>query len=259
MSQKAVDAGASEQTAADQIRVRVNTLKNNINSTKRNMELSKNSLKVLLDVPAETNLVLTSSMDDLLSAEAILKLLGQEFNINNNFNYQLLEMNTKIADKNVKMAAVAYVPTVSAYYQYTYRHDIGEGGFNMTPPHTAGVTLSMPLFTSGKNGAAIKEKQLAREAARNTFEETKDNLGIQYQQLRFNLQNAYETYLNEKDNIDVTQRVFASTTNKYQWGTASNLELTNASNDLINAQSSYVQAVLTLVNAQVELEKFLNN
>jgi len=57
----------------------------------------------------------------------------------------------------------------------------------------------------------------------------------------------------------VAKRVFASTTNKYQWGTASNMELTSASNDLISAQSSYVQAVLTLVNAQVELEKFLNN
>jgi outer membrane protein TolC len=37
------------------------------------------------------------------------------------------------------------------------------------------------------------------------------------------------------------------------------MELTNASNDLINAQSSYVQAILSLVNAQVGLEKFLNN
>ena len=259
MTQQTVDVGAAEQTTADQLRVRVNTLKNSINSSKRNLELSKNSLKVLLDVPVETELVLTNTMDDLLSAEAILNLLGKDFNIENNYNYQLLEMNTELAKKNVTMAAVAYVPVVSAYYQYTYRKDIGEGGFNMTPPHTAGISLSMPLFTSGKNGASIKEKQLAYKAAQNTLAETKDNLGIQYQQLRFNLQNAYETYTNEKDNIDVTQRVFASTTNKYQWGTASNLELTNASNDLINAQSSYVQAVLSLVNAQVELEKFLNN
>ena len=65
--------------------------------------------------------------------------------------------------------------------------------------------------------------------------------------------------MNEKDNIDVAQRVFASATNKYKYGASSNLELTNASNDLINAQSTYVQAVLSLVNAQVELEKFLNN
>ena len=73
------------------------------------------------------------------------------------------------------------------------------------------------------------------------------------------LQNAYETYVNEKDNIEVSQRVFHSAANKYKYGASSNMELTNASNDLINAQSSYVQAILSLVNAQVELEKFLNN
>ena len=58
--------------------------------------------------------------------------------------------------------------------------------------------------------------------------------------------------------MDVTQRIFLSTTKKYNQGVASNLELVNASNDLISAQSTYVQAVLSLVNAQVELEKFLN-
>ena len=89
--------------------------------------------------------------------------------------------------------------------------------------------------------------------------ETTDNLGIQNQQLRFNLQNAYETYMVEKENMDVTQRVFQSTTNKYNYGATSNLELVNASNDVISAQSTYVQAVLTLVNAEADLEKFLNN
>ena len=51
MTQNAVNVGAAEQTSADQIRVRVNTLKNNINAQKRNVELATNSLKVLLDVP----------------------------------------------------------------------------------------------------------------------------------------------------------------------------------------------------------------
>ena len=102
------------------------------------------------------------------------------------------------------------------------------------------------------------EKKIALEEARNTFEETADNLGIQNEQLRYNLQNAYETYTNEQENMGVTQRVFDNTSLKFQQGVASNLDLVNASNDLITAQSTYVQAVLTLVNAEVELEKFLN-
>ena len=259
ITQKTVDAGAAEQTTADQIKVRVNTIRNNINSTLRNTELALNSLRVLLAVPAGTELTLTERLEDCLSAEVVLNLLGEEFNINNNLDYQLLKKSTELAEKNVHMAAWAYGPTLTAAYNFTNQQYYGEGGMRMTPPNLVQLTVRMPLWSSGKRAAGVVEKKIALEEARNTLAETTDNLGILYQQLRFNLQNAYETYLNENENIGVTQRVFQSTTNKFQWGAASNLELTNASNDLISAQSTYVQAVLALVNAEVELSQFLNN
>ena len=259
MTQRSVDVGAAEQTTADLIKVRVNTLKNNINSNLRSTQLALNALKVLLDVPAETELILTSTLDDFLSAEAVLALLGNDFMLENNLNYQLLEKNVELAEKNVHMAGWAYGPTVALAYQYSKKDYFGEkSGFNMTPPNAVSLNLSMPLWSSGKRAAGVVEKKIALEEARNTFAETANNLGIQNEQLRYNLQNGYETYINEKDNMAVTQRVFESTTNKFNQGAASNLDLVNASNDLITAQSSYVQAVLTLVNAQVELEKFLN-
>ena len=259
MTQRSVDVGAAEQTTADLIKVRVNTLKNNINANLRSTQLALNALKVLLDVPAETELVLTSTLEDFLSAEAVLKLLGYDFALENNLNYQLLEKNVELAKKNVHMAGWAYGPTVALAYQYSKKDYFGEKeGFNMTPPNAVSLNISMPLWSSGKRAAGVVEKKIALEEARNTFAETANNLGIQNEQLRYNLQNGYETYMNEKDNMEVTQRVFESTTNKFNQGAASNLDLVNASNDLITAQSSYVQAVLTLVNAQVELEKFLN-
>ena len=259
MTQRSVDVGVAEQTTADQIQVRVNTLKNNINANKRSTQLAINALKVLLNVPVETELTLTSKLDDMLSAEAILQLLGKDFVLENNLSYQTLAKNVELAKTNVHMAGWAYGPTVAIGYQYSEKSYFGKSeGLNMTPPNALSVSVSMPLWSSGKRAAGVVEKKIALEEARNTFAETTDNLGIQNEQLRYNVQNGYETYLTEKDNMDVTQRIFESTTKKFNQGVASNLELVNASNDLITAQSTYVQAVLSLVNAQVELEKFLN-
>ncbi len=258
MTQNAVNVGAAEQTTADQIRVRVNTLKNSINTQKRNIELATNSLKVLLDVPVETELVLTEDIDDVLSPERVINLLAENFNIENNLNYQLLKKQTELARRNVHMAGWAYGPTVSLAYNYTNQQYYGEGGMRMTPPNVIQVSVKMPLWSSGKRAAGVIEKKIAYEEAKNTLSETTDNLAIQYRQLCFNLTNAYETYTNEKDNIEVARRVFASATEKYKYGASSNMELTNASNDLINAQSSYVQAMLNLVSAQADLEEFLN-
>ncbi len=259
MTQNAVNVGAAEQTAADQIRVRVNTLKNSINVQKRNIELATNSLKVLLDVPVETEVTLTESIDEVLSPERVLNLLSQNFAIENNLNYQLLSKQVELAKRNVHMAGWAYGPTLALAYNYTNQKYYGEGGMRMTPPNVVQVSVKMPLWSSGKRAAGVVEKKIALEEAKNNLSETTDNLEIQYRQLCFNLSNAYETFMNEKENIEVTQRVFRSTTEKYKWGAASNLELTNASNDLINAQSTYVQAMLSLVQAQAELEEFLNN
>ena len=258
-TQKAVDAGAAEQTKADQIRVRVNALKNNINAQQRAIELATNSLKVLLDVPAETQLVLEESLDAVLSPEYVLQLLSENFAIENNLTYQMTKKQVELAKRNVHMAGWAYGPTLSLAYNLTDQHYYGDGGMRMTPPNVVQISVRMPLWSSGKRAAGVVEKKIALEEAKNTLSETTDNLAIQYRQLCFNLTNAYETYLNEKENIEVSQRVFASATNKYRYGASSNLELTNASNDLITAQSNYVQSILSLVNAQVELEEFLNN
>ena len=259
MTQRSVDVGAAEQTSADQIQVRVNTIKDNINSQKRNVSLALASLKVLLDVPAETEISLTTRLEELLTSDAVMQLLGEEYLKEKNLNYQLLQKNVELAEKNVHMAGWAYGPTVSLAYNYTNQQYYGEGGMRMTPPHLVQLSVRMPLWSSGKRAAGVVDKKIALEAARNTLAETTDNLDIQYQQLRYELQNAYESYLTQKTNLDVTRRVFESTTNKFNYGRNSNLELVNASNDVITAQSTYVQAVLTLVQANVELEKFLNN
>ncbi len=255
----AVEAGATEPITAEQIRVRVNNMKNSINAQQRSIELATNSLKVLLDVPVETELKLTEDLDKVLSPESVLNLLAENFAIENNLNYQLLQKQVELAKKNVHMAGWAYGPTVSLAYNYTNQQYYGEGGMRMTPPNVIQVSVRMPLWSSGKRAAGVVEKKIALEEAKNTLSETKDNLAIQYRQLCYNLTNAYETYINEKENINVAQRVFASATNKYKYGASSNMELTNASNDLISAESAYVQAILSLVNAQVELDKFLNN
>lgn len=258
-TKKMVEVGAAEQTQYDQMLVRVNAMKNNVKQNERNVELAYNTLRVLLGVPAETELVLTSNPNPESMSEKIVSLIAEPFVIENNYNYQLLQKNVELAKKNKAMAGWAYGPTIGASYQYQYRHNLSDGGLNMTPPNMVAVSVSLPIWSSGKRAAGVHEKKIALMEAQNTFEETTANLGIKHRQLCNNLQNAYAIFLNEKENLEVTNRVMNNVLNKYSWGSASLLELTNAGNDVISAQSTYVQASLTLIQNFVELEKFLHN
>lgn len=254
-----VKVGAAEQTTADQIKVQVSSMRSAINSTKRSLEMIYNALALQLATGADVKLVLTDELDKLLNVEEALNLLASDFNLSNNYSYQLAEQNVKMAKQNVIMAGMAYVPTLSAFYQYTAPNKYFSGDAAMEQSMgVVGLQLSIPLWSSGKRAAGITEKKLVRQATENSLADARDALMVQHKQLRYNLSSAYEDFDTQKLNIDVSQRVFESTSNKFEYGHASSLELTNASMTLLTAQSDYVQAILNLVNAQIELKKLLN-
>ena len=258
-TQNAVDVGAAEQTDADKLMVQVLSLRTSISSTNRSLEMLENSMRLQLGCGVNTKLVLTQTVDDILNPEAILALQNESFNIENNYDYQLLKQNSELLKKQIDLKIMGYVPTLSAYYQYSGRTYFGQReGFNMTPPNLVGLTLNIPIWSSGKTWSDVKQAKITYDEFQNTIDNTRDALLVQERQLRYNVTSNYETYEAQKLNLEVTERVFTNVSNKFEQGMASSLELTTASSDIISAQSSYISAVLNLVNAQIEFEQLLN-
>ena len=259
MQSKAVEVGAAEQVDADQIKVQVVSLKNSVNNVERQVEILYNSLRLLLGVGVDTEITLTQTLDDVVNPETIMALLGNDLTLADNYDYQLAEKQVQLAEKQKQLAAMAYTPTLSAYYQYAALTYFGqEEGFNMTPPNTVGVSLSVPIFSSGNRYAAVKEKRHALDAANLSLADTKDQLEVSDRQYRYNLSTSYEDYQVQKENMEVVQRVFDNIANKYKYGYSSSLDLTNASTNLISAQSSYVSSLTQMITAYVNLKNLLN-
>ena len=257
-SQQSVDVGAAEQVSADQLMVQVASAQTAISSAENSLEMVYNSLRIQLDLDSSVQIELTDSLDDLLDIDAALAMMNQQFNLDNNYNYQLLKKNVELAKKQISLNRWSLAPTVSLAYQYSAKHNFGEG-MDMTPPNTMNIMVNVPLFSSLSNAKKIKSAQLSYQKQLNTLAETENSLEVQYRQLCYNLQNAHERYLNQKQAVEVNKRVFDNIARKYEQGYSSALEMTNTSTTLINSQSSYVQAVLEFVNAEIELDKLLNN
>lgn len=258
-SQAAVNVGAAEQVDADKLQVQVATLKSSINSTKRSLQVLKNSLLLQLGADANAELELTTAMDEILSVDAAARLMQEPFRIENNYDYQLLAKNEELSRRQVNMAWMDFLPTVAVFYQYSAKTYFGkDAGMNMTPPNMLGASVSLPIFTSGTRLANIKSARIALQETQNSRRQAEDGLRLQYNQLRYDLASALENYDIQSKNMEVTQRVFASLSEKYKYGRASSLELTQASTDIISAQSNYIQAVMNVISAQVALENLLN-
>ena len=258
-SQKSVEAGVAEQVDADQIMVQVATLETSINEARRGLEMVYNSMRLQMNIGFDKEIVLTQTLDELMDVEHSLDLLYDDFILENNFSYQLALKSTDLYRQQKNLAGWAYGPTLSAFYQYTGRKYFSdEMTMNMTPPNMVGLTLSIPIFSSGRNFTSFQKAKLEYQKQLNTLESTEMALKIQHRQLKYNLSSAYERYQTQLKNVEVSQKVFDNIGKKYEFGHASSLDVTNSATTLITAQSTYVQAALDYVTAQIELEKLLN-
>lgn len=259
MTENSVKVGAAEQIDADQLSVQVASMESAINTTDRSIEVLKSTLQLLLGVDAKTEIILTNKLDEILNEEEAMKLLSSELVLEDNYDYALSKKQAELAKKQVTLKAMEYVPSVTGFYQYSAKTYFGEAeGMNMTPPNTVGVTLNVPIWSSGVRAAGVTEKKLAYKAAQNSLADTEDQLRVSDRQYRYDLVSAYDNYKIQKRNIEVTQRVFDNMAKKFEYGYASSLDVTNTSTNLISAQQNYIQALTSMVNAHINLKNLLN-
>jgi outer membrane protein TolC len=251
-----VRVGVAEQTDADQLRVQVLTMSNVIKSIERNIELAYNLLRFQLGVEVNTVIELAQSLDELMTQKNAHQMLMQSFDMNENYTVQLLDKQIEMANTTIKLEKAAALPTVAAYYNYTYK--IAKSTFDMSPNHVIGLQATIPIFASGQRYAKTQQAKIKMKIEQNNRDLLAESLLMQEKQLRFNLNSAIETLELQKEAKEVSQRVFESVSRKFQHGTASSLDVTTANTSLLQAQGDYVNAMMEVFSAQTELEKLLN-
>lgn len=256
-TQAMVSAGAMEQTDADQLQVQVNLLENMLKNSERNIELAYNTLKVELGMDIQNKLQLTNSLDEIISAQNDVELLSTPYDMDNDPAYGLLKKNEEMAKKQKLMAIMNFLPSIAGFYQYTYQ--ILKPEFNMTPANVVGLSASIPLFSGLANTNKHRQARIDLYNAQLQKEYTQDQLLTLEKQLRFNLSNAMEQYNTQKLNVDVAKRVFKSFQLKYEQGTKSSMDLTNANTDYLQAQTDYITSISQVLEARFNLRKILGS
>ena len=252
----ALKVGVAEETDVDQIKVQVASVMNNIKAIERGIELSYNLLRFHLGLSPETELALTQTLDALMNAEAVRATLNTEYNMEDDYNIRLLNNQLDLANHQIRMEQTTALPTVAMFYNYTYK--LKASTFDMSPNNIIGLQASIPIFASGQRHSKIQQAKIRLETAQNSKDLVSEQLLLQEKQLRFNLNNALETYDLQKEALEVSQRVFASITRKYNQGVVSSLDVTTANTSLLQAQGNYIAAMNSVISAQTELEKLFN-
>lgn len=249
-------AGIAEQTDVDQISISISQLENQKKSLERNINISSNMLKYQMGLNGDQEIVLTDSLNGILEHLETASRLAKEFKIDQNPNYQIIETQTQLQEKMVDMQKWAYAPTLTGFYSYTEK--IMTTGFDLSPNNAAGLTLNVPVFSSGIKKAQLDKARIELDKAQRNKEMVREQLRLQNNQLRYELSSALENYTTQKQNVVVARRVLKSIQNKYKQGLVSSLDLTQANTNYLTAESDYLNAAMELMQANLGLRKLYN-
>ncbi|HUX95135.1 MAG TPA: TolC family protein [Bacteroidales bacterium] len=253
-------AGMAEATDVDQMASNVTMIDNARSSMQRTIELNYNLLRFQLGVSPETKIVITETLESLTEMINVDALLSQEFDHRYNVNYQLIEGQEQMSELNLKTQKASVLPTLSGFYTYG-TNGMGDkiSELQWFPNSMTGLQITVPIFASGQRYSKIKKAQINLDKARTTKDMVTEQLLLQEKQLRYNLVNANQQYISQKENVEVSKRVYTSMENKYRQGMASSLELTQANQLYLQSENNYISALLNLLQTKIAFDKLLNN
>jgi outer membrane protein len=250
------EVGIAEITDVDQLAIQVSLLENAAKSLNRQAEMAYNFLRIQLGVTAETKITLTESLEDIMAQFDHITTLATPLELENNIDYQLMNSQQLLSKKQIDMEVMSWIPSISGFYSNTQK--ILRPDFDMTPPNMIGLQMSVPIFASGMRKAKWDQSKINYETTLNNKALLTDQLLIQEKQLRYNLSTAIEQYDSQKENVEVSKRVYDNLNMKYQQGLVSSLDLTTANSNYLQSETNYITATMQLLQADLALNKLLN-
>jgi outer membrane protein TolC len=168
----------------------------------------------------------------------------------------MVSMQGEIAKKNMDLKKTNYLPSLVAFYSRTEK--LKKPLFDMTPKNVLGFTLSVPILSGGQRSAQLSQAKIDFDMNSNTKELLTQQLTLQERQIRFNYSTLREQYVTQQENKEIAKEILEKMDLKYQQGIVSSLELTSANTDYLNAETTFTNIILQLLNTEMSLRKINN-
>jgi outer membrane protein TolC len=245
--------GFVEDTDVDQLQLTVKTVENSLAMLNRQVKLAERLLKFQLGMNMSNDLDLTENLDTLIISTNLATMSNMAFDVKTNINYKLVENQENLSSLNLKLSKTDFLPTIAAFYNHN--ENFNDKAFNMTPADVVGVSLSLPIFSSGQRYAKVKQARIAYNKTETDKVKATQGLLLDYEQSKTNYLTSLDTYKNSKINVNLSKKIFNKTTIKYREGISSSLDLTQTQNQYLQTQSDYFKTVLELFKNKFKLDR----
>lgn len=239
---------------------RLEVQRNNLLTERRKVanlvELSYQLLKFQMSYDRTRPIFLKDKLEEA-SVKALATLRYEEVRPENRVEYQQLETQRQLTNLNIERYQKAYLPSVF------FTGSLGAGHSNTVfnpferwfGSSAVSIGVNIPIYDSGMKKVQIQRQQLSLIKLDNAMKLTKNSFELQNNQAFANMQNGLESLEIQRRNMELANEVVRVAQLKFQQGVGSNLEITNAENDLKQAQTNYFAALYDILIAKIDLDK----
>jgi outer membrane protein TolC len=238
------DLGLTPASEKLKVSVQKNEADLNLVKAKNGLKISKMYMNQILGQDLNTEIQIVDSLS--YDIEMLDVQNGVSNALSNRDELAILEKRLEIIKYDKKIALADYLPRIgiSAGYSSYYVKDLVEDpGFS---PSIAGQ-ISIPIFQWGQGKHKQDAAELRIKQAQTTLENTNDLISLEVQQVKIQVEEAYQSIQIAKKNIAEAQESLDETKASFEVGL-------NTTTDVLNAQAEWQSANSQLINALAQFE-----
>jgi outer membrane protein TolC len=261
-TRKTYEVGFAEDVDVDQLELLVIDLEASRTYYENQLVISHAFLKFYLGVDEQDSLILTDNMEELVDFMIESQLISTQFNYRLNPEYVSLSKQKDISYKQVQLEKTEYMPTLLATINlqtsaFREQWDFFDPNGAWYASSIFGVTLQMPILSSGERVARVRQAKIALEQLGILEDRLTTSLKLQYDAARNEYMNAYTVYKNKDRARKVAAKILRTTRIKFTEGMSSSIDILNTQNQYLSAEQDYINSAIALLKAGAELDKLL--
>jgi outer membrane protein len=249
--------GFNEETDVDQMKIGRSNIQTLITSIESQKEISMKLLKYQLGVGFDQTVLLTDSLPGIINEGSIQYLSSPEYNAKNSIDYKMISDQEKISSLMLKRQQSKLLPSIAAFYRH--QEQSNQPAFNFAVKDIVGVTLSLPIMTSGLRNANIGQAKFDLMKTRLNKDNIEQGLIMEFETAKSSYQTAYSNFITNKESMILSKKVYDKTVIKYKEGVSTSFELTTNQAQYLTAESNYYNSVLSMLNAKAKLDRILSS
>jgi outer membrane protein len=254
--------GFVEEQSVDQLQLALNEWESRIIIAESNALLTLDLLKFNMGMPLQTAIDIEDN-STTLTANATDALMDSKFAVENNMDVQIINKAMGLQGLNLKSKKAARLPNLAGFYNLQTQalrreFDFADTKQSWFPVQLWGIQMNVPILSGGAKYHGIKRAEVELAQMNDNSKMIKEAAQLAFNNAKTSYLSATKSVENAKASLNLATRIFEKTNLKFKEGIGTSFELTQVNNQVLQAQGSYVQALLQLLNAKDQLQKALN-